>query len=159
MLPTDLSVDRRIPKSLSTHFRRLLSSITHLMPSIAQFEHVTSPSAAIWYLCMTSHRTFRARQAAHALAALRLTGFGFPSLSSPALGFDRFLELESSVEAGDWESLEPIGFCDSSSVPIETTAGIFLRGVFEHVIRRRRRRRRRQPKTFVSCRRVSSRCV
>lgn len=28
-----------------THFRRLLSSITHLMPSIAQFVQVTSPSA------------------------------------------------------------------------------------------------------------------
>lgn len=31
-------------KSCATHLRRLLSSITHLIPSIVQFEHVTSPS-------------------------------------------------------------------------------------------------------------------
>ena len=31
----------------NTYFRRLLSSITHLMPSMVQFEHVTSPSAVM----------------------------------------------------------------------------------------------------------------
>jgi hypothetical protein len=80
----------------------------------------------MWYLCITSHRTFRARHAAHALAALRLTGFGFPLPSSPALVFDRFLEPESSVDAGDWDSLESIRSCDVFSVLIMTTAGIFL---------------------------------
>ena len=67
--------------ALKTHFRRLLSSITHLMPSMVQFEHVTSPSAVTWYLCMTSHLTFLARHAAQAFAALLLTGFGFPLAS------------------------------------------------------------------------------
>lgn len=79
----------------STHFRLLLSSITHLMPSIVQFEHVTSPSAVTWYLCMTSHLTFRARHAAHAFAARRLTGFGLPALSNPELEACRFLESVS----------------------------------------------------------------
>jgi hypothetical protein len=91
-----------------THFRRLLSSMTHLMPSIVQLEHVTSPSAVMWYLCITSHRTFLALQAAHAFAALLLTGFGFPLLSTPAVDCPRFFKPES-VEPGDCEALEPLG--------------------------------------------------
>lgn len=95
--------------TLITHFRRLLSSITHLIPSIVQFEHVTSPSAVIWYLCMTSHLTFLARHAAHAFAALRLTGFGFPLLSNPAEVEFRFFdpEADSGFDGGDCEALEP----------------------------------------------------
>lgn len=81
---------------MKTYFLLLLSSITHLMPSIVQLEHVTSPSAVIWYFCVTSHRTFRARQAAQAFAALLLTGFGLPSLSSPADVEGRFLFPEST---------------------------------------------------------------
>ena len=77
------------------------------MPSIVQFEHVTSPSAVMWYLCITSHLTFLARQAAHALAALRLTGFGFPLLSRPADATVRFLFSPESVDAGDCGSSEP----------------------------------------------------
>jgi hypothetical protein len=87
---------------ISTHFRRLLSSIMHLMPSIVQFEHVTLPSALTWYRCITSQRTLRERQAAQALAALLLTGFGLPSLSTPDVD-ERFLEPESTDpgECGD----------------------------------------------------------
>jgi len=77
------------------------------MPSIVQLEHVTSPSAVMWYLCITSHLTFLARHAAHALAALRLTGFGFPLLSRPADAVVRFLFSPESVEAGDCGSSEP----------------------------------------------------
>jgi hypothetical protein len=54
----------------------------------------------MWYRCITSHLTFRARHAAHALAARRLTGLGLPLLSSPADAVVLFFEPES-VEAGD----------------------------------------------------------
>lgn len=91
--------------ALEPYFLRLLSSITHLMPSIVQLEHVTSPSAVMWYLCITSQRTFLALHAAHAFAALLLTGFGFPSLSIPAAEELRFFVLESAG-AGDCDELE-----------------------------------------------------
>jgi hypothetical protein len=115
--PADASYFQSAPplsqKLQSTYFRRLLSSITHLIPSIVQFEHVTSPSAVMWYLCITSHRTFLALQAAQAFAALLLTGFGFPLLSTPAVDCPRFFEPES-VEPGDWEALEPLGSIEFS---------------------------------------------
>jgi len=97
----------------STYFRRLLSSITHLIPSIVQLEHVTSPSAVMWYLCITSHRTFLALHAAQAFAARLLTGFGFPLLSRPAFDCPRFFELES-FGPGDGEALEPLGSIEFS---------------------------------------------
>jgi hypothetical protein len=83
------------------------------MPSIVQFEHVTSPSAVMWYLCITSHRTFLALHAAQAFAALLLTGFGFPLMSTPAADCPRFFEPES-VELGDCEALEPLGSIEFS---------------------------------------------
>jgi hypothetical protein len=93
------------------------------MPSIVQFEHVTSPSAVMWYLCITSHLTFLARQAAQAFAALLLTGFGLPLLSSPALVLGLFFDPES-VDAGECASLD-----SSESIvvfSVMTTAGVFL---------------------------------
>lgn len=107
----------------TTHFRRLLSSITHLMPSIVQFEHVTSPSAVMWYLCITSHRTFLALHAAHAFAALLLTGLGFPLLSRPALDWPRFFKPES-VEAGDWE---PAGSSEAAFSEVMMSAALSVR--------------------------------
>ena len=98
----------------NTYFRRLLSSITHLMPSIVQLEHVTSPSAVMWYLCITSHRTFLALHAAQAFAALLLTGFGFPLLSTPAVACPRFFDPES-VGLGECEALEPLGSIEVAS--------------------------------------------
>jgi len=96
-----ISIEPALRHCSSTHFLRLLSSITHLMPSIVQLEHVTAPSAVTWYLCMTSHLTFLARQAAQAFAALRLTGLGFPLASRAAVDGVRFFEPESEEAAGD----------------------------------------------------------
>lgn len=88
-----------------THFRRLLSSMTHWIPSMLQFVHVASPSADTWYRCITSHRTFLDRHARHAFAALLFTGLGFPSLSSPAETDPLFFVLESaSADSDDWDS-------------------------------------------------------
>lgn len=87
-----------INQQVHTHFRRLLSSITHLMPSMVQLEHVTSPSGVTWYRCITSQRTLRARHAAHAFAALLLTGLAFPAVDDDG----RFFELElESTDAGE----------------------------------------------------------
>jgi hypothetical protein len=86
----------------STHFLRLLSPMTHLMPSMVQLEQVTSPSAVMWYLCITSHLTLRARQAAQALVARRLTGLGLPLASSWAAPLERFFEAGGG-DAEDWE--------------------------------------------------------
>lgn len=83
---------------------------------------------------MTSQRTFLARHAAHALAALLLTGFGFPLLSSPALAFVLFFNPESSTDAGDWDSLlESIASNEDLSV-LMTMAGIFYEANPGHVI-------------------------
>ena len=53
---------------------------------------------------MTSQRTFLALHAAHAFAALLLTGLGLPLLSNPALEELRFFELESG-DVGDWGTM------------------------------------------------------
>lgn len=97
------------------------------MPSIVQLEHVTSPSAVMWYLCMTSQRTFRALQAAQAFAALLLTGFGLPALSRPAAEEPRFFEAGSLLWAAgdcDADALSAEGDVVVFSVPMMTAAGI-----------------------------------
>lgn len=90
-----------------THFLRLLSPITHLIPSIVQFEQVTSPSAVMWYRCITSQRTFRARQAAHAFVALLFTGLGLPLASSAAAALERFC-TSGEGGAGDLEAVRSL---------------------------------------------------
>jgi hypothetical protein len=67
----------------------------------------------MWYLCITSHRTFLALHAAQAFAALLLTGLGFPLLSTPAVDCPRFFEPES-IGLGDCEALEPLGSIEFS---------------------------------------------
>jgi hypothetical protein len=95
------------PLASPTHFLRLLSPITHLIPSIVQLEQVTSPSAVMWYLCITSQRTFRARHAAHAFVALLLTGLGLPLASSAAAALERFFK-SGEGGAGDFEALRSL---------------------------------------------------
>jgi hypothetical protein len=68
---------------LQTYFPRLLSSTKHFMPSSIQLEHVTSPSAAIWYFNTTSQRTFRTLHAALALPALFLLRLLLNLLKTP----------------------------------------------------------------------------
>jgi hypothetical protein len=46
-------------------------------------------------------RTFRTLHAAQAIADLLLTGFGLPSLSSPAADLPLFLDLESAAPERD----------------------------------------------------------
>jgi hypothetical protein len=94
------------------------------MPSIVQLEHVTSPSAVMWYLCITSHRTFLALHAAQAFAALLLTGFGFPLLSTPAVACPRFFEPES-VELGECEALEPLGSIEVASAGLMMSTALW----------------------------------
>jgi len=108
---------------LTCFFLRLLSSITQLMPSIVQLEHVTVPSDVMWYLCITSHLTLRERHAAHAFAALLLTGLGLPLASSAALVLFLFFPPESVELAGECISLGESAF----SVLITTAAGILRR--------------------------------
>jgi len=77
----------------------------------------------MWYLCITSHRTFLALHAAHAFAALLLTGLGFPLLSRPALDWPRFFKPES-VEAGDWE---PAGSSEAAFSEVMMSAALSVR--------------------------------
>jgi hypothetical protein len=65
---------------------------------------------------MTSQRTFRALHAAHAFAALRLTGLGLPLASNPAILGSRFFDPESWDEAGDCEALLPSCEVDLSAL-------------------------------------------
>lgn len=89
------------------------------MPSIVQLLHVTSPSAVTWYLCITSHLTFLALHAAHAFAALLLTGFGFPFSSTAAdCEFLFLVDCEVSWWAGGDCEDEGEGECISVSVVV-----------------------------------------
>jgi hypothetical protein len=65
---------------------------------------------------MTSHLTFRALHAAHAFAALLLTGLGLPLASKPAVFVSRFFDPESCDEAGDCEALLALLPCCSPGV-------------------------------------------
>jgi hypothetical protein len=91
---------------------------------MVQLEHVTSPSAVMWYLCITSHRTFLALHAAHAFAALLLTGLGFPLLSRPAEVWPRFFEPDSA-EPGDCEALEPFGSMEAAVSGLMMSTGVW----------------------------------
>lgn len=76
---------------------------------------------------MTSQRTFRARHAAHAFAALRLTGLGLPLLSTPAEAEPRFLVVASLASGGgDCEALEPLESWESCAAILMTEGIEFL---------------------------------
>ena len=95
-----LKLANGIPNEIfKTYTRRFLSTITHLMLSIVQFEHLATPSAVVWYLCITSQRTLLARQAAQALPSFLLSGLDALRLLSPA-EFELCLVKFESLDAG-----------------------------------------------------------